>query len=509
MYRLAAVVLLFVGLLITGCDAVGPEPGADPPPSDPPPSDPADPSPPAASISVDACAAAPVRLLTAFDGTLMPEGYAGGIVSPGPYQQQAVEDAFALAPELLCQAVDYVVYMQRASDELVFGWVRNAQGNVVFLSALPGAATESNLDPDRNIAGNAVQVYHSTIRTILHEAAHSAHLLLDARSEALLKPPSVWSASVTSFADSVVAAHRLLGGVENDEWERLHATFVDEGVAQPFYGNDAVGSIPDDDLATSGFMSAYGGTKPADDIAETVAAALTGEYLTRRGIYKEVRVEDRICQTLWAQELPDLSLAHAAAFTKLTVLHDWGFLSDAAYDWCRAGVGERYNDATREPGFHLYDKQVPVVAGSIDEEVTAKMGERDGTGGLVYFQMDAAGTLRVGSDDSGYTPHRAEMSLMLDLDTYDLDGDIDDVSWPRGLYRLTVPAQAVLGGSRFIVEFPDAARSSVWATDGYVLVLRASNTHIEGAVRVTDTIRPLNIGGEPFFHRVIQFVLRQ
>lgn len=416
----------------------------------------------------------------------MPADYDGDVVSPGTYQTAVVEEAFRIAPDLLCQAVEYVAFVQRVSEEAgALGWTRTNQGNVIFISALPNEAAEFNLDPNRSPSRNGRSVQIGTVGAILHEAAHAGHHLIDAQSDLSSKPPpDVWTNAAQTFGANLVEEHRLKGGFMEDEWVRMHEAFVDEEMAQGYYENSGRGSIADANLTEAGFMSASGGTKPSDDIAETTSWTLLAHYLDQTGERPLVnKMEDFICQELRASQEVAVSFEHAAAYTKLSTLHDLGFLTDETFDWCTGLVGDRFNDPTLDPGFHIYDLEsqiTPHIGASLTNDVSGKMGERDGSGGIVYFQMDATGTLRIGNDEDGYVPHAAELSLMLDLGQRNFAGDIDDVSWPRGIYCLTSPGLAVLGGSRFIATFPDASSNTTWATDGYVLVVRASNSGSRG-----------------------------
>ncbi len=452
-----------------------------------------------------------MHVLGAFDATLMPADYEDKVVVPGSRQVAVVEEAFGLVPPLLCHAVDHVAFVEQESEEAgsVLGWVRHAQGNVVFVSALPSNATEANLK------GRSYQL--GVISVLIHEAAHAAHNLLDSQKEVGFldsKPdPATWSSDAQALAAGIVASHRLQGGFEDDEWVRLHEAFVDLGLAEPYYGNGGQGSVPDAALMEAGFMSAYGGTKPSDDIAEMVMGALYGHYLDAQDERGAVSVVgDHACQAFRAQEGEEASVSdtEAAAFVKLSFLRDLGFLTDEAFSWCVGGVGARYNTppGTLDEGFHVYDLETGAIEHSLTGSPEGFMGEREGSGGLVYFQMNAEGLLRVGSDESGYQERQAEMSLLLDLGRR----DVAEVSWPRGIYRLQMPGQADQGGSRFIVEIPDAGAQSVWATDGYVLVVRASNNRIEGGIRILDTVRPFAPSPlplpSPAFHTLIQFVLQ-
>jgi len=123
-----------------------------------------------------------------------------------------------------------------------------------------------------------------------------------------------------------------------------------------------------------------------------------------------------------------------------------------------------------------------------------------------FFEMKADGPLLVGTAEDGYRGVFVEASLRLDLDQ-GLMEEIDNVSWPRGLYRISSPD---LGSTTFIAKFPDANTSTTWATGGYVLVARASNERIEGSAFITSTTRPFAPVPvpEPFFITTIRFILK-
>jgi len=153
-------------------------------------------------------------------------------------QKQVVGEALDLAPPLLCQAVQRIVFVDDEDNPGTTG--RNKSNNrqdLIYLNAASPTFQEGILKISDSAKLEAKQ-------TVLHEATHAATRLLYTRSTAA--PPALlewrpdeelWRAEALSKAEEVVNGLRLEGGVLQ-EWERIHNAFRQFGFAGNYYGDD-------------------------------------------------------------------------------------------------------------------------------------------------------------------------------------------------------------------------------------------------------------------------------
>ncbi len=418
------------------------------------------------------------------DAAAVDEQYASMIIRPSEVHRALVKKSFEIAPDLLCHATERVVFVQHAGESgATMGWTSHAIPDLIYISALPKTASVRNLLPeylaraygtldegqiDQLAAKNQAEVIHS----IIHEAAHSAHHLLDSqRDEGVFdsKPdPEHWDSGARAYAKDVVDNHRLKAGLLEGEWTRLHETFVAEGMARgwgPEEGN----------LLAGGFMSDYGATKPSDDIAEMTAWALAS-YLYDN--LEQGEPEDMACQALRASGSDSLGGGNAAFYVKLAFLEDLGFITREAFDRCTGPV-----EFTTHPaqGFHVYNGSQHKR--TIGEGVRAVIGE-DTEYDEWVFTLDADGQGNFG--DKTIDMHFGLKLKLVDGHFATLLDSADEVSWPRGVYRLVRPNAP----SSFWINAPDEKSATLWATKGLVLVIRSSNELIEGSIVPQAFLRP-------------------
>lgn len=412
------------------------------------------------------------------------ERYASLIVTPSSVHRALVKKSFEMAPELLCHATERVVFVEHAGESgATMGWTMASAGDLIYISALPTTASVRNLLPEYlertyatlsedEITQLAAKNQAEVIQSILHEAAHAAHHLLDSQRDAgfMDSPPNAeaWDHDALAYAREVVDSHRLKAGLLDGEWVRLHQAFVEEGMAQewsPQKGN----------LLARGFMSDYGATKPSDDIAEMTAWALVA------GMYaplEQGEPEDMACQAMRASGDDSIGGGNAAFYVKLALLEDLGFITREAFDHCTGSV--RFTTATSK-GFHVYNGSE--LRRTIGSGVKARIG-KDTEFDRWVFTLDADGQGRFG--DQTIPMHFALKLKLVDGAMASAFTDADEVSWPRGIYPLVRPNAP----SSFWINAPDDRSATLWATKGLVLVIRASNERIEGSIVPQAFLRP-------------------
>jgi hypothetical protein len=287
---------------------------------------------------------------------------------------------------------------------------------------------------------------------------------------------------------------RLLKGF-TVEWERMNRAFIDEGfggieyVEAPREPGQCAGDIKyfgAQQVAEAGFMSRYGGTNRADDIAEMVAESMTAPLSRENGLTEPYEVteaeecggrsawvdvpEDWACETFRTYDGDGIPLQYAAAYTKLRMVYELGMITQEAFDECVGDVGLDVPG----PGFHTY------IGGdfqrSFEQAVTASIGTEEGSSVTKFF-MNAEGRAGFGGED-----YDAEIALELVVGPADVD--IGQISWPRGGYRLTP-----IDEDSFRLHLPDAPAGSFEAIEGFVLVTASNNDLIEGSVVVQRSMR--------------------
>ncbi len=424
------------------------------------------------------------RVLGPDDSAEVREKYASRIVGPSDIHRQLVRRAFELAPDLLCHAVQRVVFVEDAGDSgMTMGWTYANPGDLIYISALPSTASFRNLLPEylarayaslgeEAIEGLAAKNQAEVIQSILHEAGHAAHHLLDSQRNTSVfgsaPDADAWDAAAVAFAKQVVEVHRLGAGMLDGEWKRLHEAFAAMGMARPW------GAGPGNQLA-GGFMSDYAATKASDDIAEATAWALAAPLY--EGL-AQGDPEDKACQAMKAAGKDDLGGGNAAFYVKLAFLEDLGFITREAFDRC---VGPVRFDTEGSEGFHVYDGSQ--LRRSIGNGVAAVIG-MDRAHDRYVFTLDAEGEGRFSDETIGL--HFALKLKLVDGYLQSKITDIKDVSWPRGIYTLVRPDEP----SSFWIDAKDHPAATLWATKGMVLVIRASRERIEGSIVPQMFLRP-------------------
>lgn len=368
-----------------------------------------------------------------FDGTVT--AIDGTLESPRENQLDTLGEALDMLPEFLCKAVRKVAFVNRPpdrgvldylgfgddTDAVVEGWTTvNDRQNIIYLNTHSLSAwNESSL-------GFSEEARKQAIHRAVHEATHVAVYLIQSQQKhapagfGRERPdPDLWPPDVQQMAKDAIKSNRLNIGVMR-EWGRIHAAFMALGLAEAYYG----GSWPEKDgfsaeaLAGAGFMSAYGGEKVSEDIAEFASWAIVGASDPNSG--------DAACKIMSGRAESGIRSADAAVFTKLGFAHTLGFIPEQQYNACK---GRLKIDAPGE-GFHTYrdgnhsasyTANPNAGAGSFDDDTR------------FMFSLEAEGTAGTSSDSN--VP--VSMLLLLNITpTLDEELTFEDLSYPRGIYHV-------------------------------------------------------------------------
>ncbi|HVS02643.1 MAG TPA: hypothetical protein VMT16_07735 [Thermoanaerobaculia bacterium] len=401
------------------------------------------------------------------------------VVEPGKNQRAVALEATRHMTPLLCHAVTRLAYVAKPSSEGgSLGWVHPVKPDLVNMGAGPGGVVEANLDMLRGVTRDAANARAATIRSILHEAAHSATLLLGANDtwtevdplhEALGKAilgDDEWTAADHAFATEVIENNRLQNGFDT-EWRRIHDAFVAAGLAKPHHHRGDPKMSPAEVVAR-GVMSPYAGDEVSEDIADTTAWVIVPPIYQRMGA--SAARADHGCQAMQAEPGPAIPERLAAVFTKVGLLQSAGFISDQDYRRC---VGELRIRADGDGFFTL-------VAG---EQVNSYTGDVEGTMGLLegkgpyVFQIQARGTMTI---DGTAFPARAELRLEAGVPGV----DPAMTSFPRGLYRVRPAGPRRVAGFRVFYTRDGEEKLGIDVVEADVLVARASHDLVEGSIFV-------------------------
>ena len=423
-----------------------------------------------------------VRLLGAADADFVPSKLWAhikeGPFEPGPTQRAVVQAALNQMQPLVCHSVGRIAFVEiNACPSVNAQVVGGHAADMILINAL-GAYREENLASSR-------EAQLTFMRTILHEAGHTFDNLLSYEGSTLgnlierADPPGGWTFEASTAGWDTVEELRLGKGL-SAEWKRLSRDFQEAGFGtSPYHPAVQLGDCVytgetkewgAEQVAHGGFMSRYGGTNHADDLADMVANPTVAPRMRSEGFEG---IEDYACEVMRGIQNPDgVPIKVAAAYTKLRFLQTLGGISQSAFDACVGDVG--FSSTT--PGFHIF--QDGVFARSFDQGVTAKIG-LDEDAGVHVFLMTGEGQAQFG----GKT-HDATMTLRLNVGSGGTP--FEQISWPRGGYKFT---EVHLNENSFLFHMPDAPAASFDVTQGFVLVAEASNKKIDGSIVVQKVMR--------------------
>lgn len=403
------------------------------------------------------------------------------LLEPGPNQRAVIHGALGLMTPLLCQGVSRIAVGDVPDDPGVGGVVSQlGAGDLMLLNVAAGYS-------EAELSGSARQRL-GMMHTVIHEAAHAAEALLNASGSRPRDFAGDWDPPSRTLASKTIERVRL-GKSLFEEWQRMHGAFVDQGWAAPYAesgeAREAARARSAAETAEAGFMSRYGGSYYAEDIAEAVVWSYLGEPYREAGIPEGVRqTEDFACQRMRAQGEGGVPSGFAAVYTKLQFLKDLGLVAPEDVEGCTGPV-ELPND---EPGFHLW--QDGQYQRSFERAVTAVIGT--GPSGRYVYEMKAEGEAEFADET-----YPARVRLVLDLEPGTVP--LDEVPWPRGVYELGLLAGYDLGalGNRagmaadhgFSLRLDGARAGNFDVYDGFALVAEASNERIAGSVFIRRAMR--------------------
>lgn len=318
---------------------------------------------------------------------------------------------------------------------------------------------------------------------ILHEAAHATTHLLSAMSEVPNTFHGDWGVTERHLAADTIDRVRLRGDIVR-LWDIMHTSFMNQGWGDPYYGDTdtyvarrATESAAD--IASGGFSSPYGKLNVREDIAEWATWPIAGALYEAAGIAPGPGALRRGygCPQMSAHGSMDVPSRLAAAFTKITFMHDLGFVTDENYEEC---IGPALGLPNSDEGIAIYeDGDLRRVFGT---NATARIGERDGR---YVFVLEAEGAAEFDGMD-----YPATLTLEIGLGEtstgfiFTDDIPIDQISWPRGAFALGVGQPHAF---RLRLEGEPAGNFDV--TDGFILAAASTNSRLVGSVFVTEAFR--------------------
>jgi len=499
------------------------------------------------------------------DEERFPDAYKDSVVSPGPNQMQLLHMAFEGLPEIVCKAVNRVAFVGKKNGK-ARAWVGSRYPDLLMVVApeAPGGderdyfATEDRLmlkgeslqmvDPTTNeqmpvsaVLKSKLEVWSQVIKTIMHEAMHSATNLLESGKakaeenhcssyektfvEAALDNswgfknrdadyyPDAWQAGANSAAEASRDRTGLQEGLYN-EWCRIQKAFVNAQMSVN-YDLEIQANNPTD-VPESGFFSKYGQDDPAEDIAEIASLIQFSQYQGQRNLIVSNLTHLDISEGEWLR-YSDVDFSHnyynvckerlqttrqigvppklAAIYTKMNLLLDLGFITEDAYKACiGAGKIGLQNGGKTSTGFHrlnyqtgewMYRHDIDNIGHTI---VHPDSDER-------LFIIIGNGTL----NDNDGKQYNMQMQLRFNR--------TNGLNLPRGIYPLNwlwSPADArpcppLFSSSdspwTFFVNVEKAPSKSFCAVTGQILVTRASKNLIEAGMVVQKILK--RVGGPP------------
>lgn len=400
------------------------------------------------------------------------------LLDPGPTQRAVVRGALELMTPLLCHAVSRIAIGHVPSDPGVGGVVRQlASGDLMLINTAVGYE-------ESDLAGSEEQRLRM-MHTIIHEAGHMAEALLNAEGTRPSNFGGDWFAGEWDFVQRTVASDTL-HNVRLDvslfsEWHRTHQSFVAQGWALP-WADPTDGPVTEGAItairrwdaaktAESGFMSRYGASYYAEDIADLVAWTYMAPHFRAAGIPNGVRqTEDFGCQEMRAHGERSVPSRLSALYTKLMFLKDLGLVHPDDVEEC---TGANLGLPVDSPGFHVWQEETRLS--SFDTAVTAIIGT---LGDRYVFEM-------TGNGEATFGDERYPATFRLLLDLAEGTRDVARVPWPRGVYPLSM-----VGPDKLELRLDGAGAGDFDVREGFALVAEASNERIAGSVFFTQSWRP-------------------
>lgn len=503
----------------------------------------------------------------------VPESYRDAIVTPGPNQEQLIREAFRTMPEFVCKAVNKVVFVNRGSanarvdakypdlvivsfpteDRLAFS--NEGPKLIEIFSANSGPARESKLR--EYIKERLGDVWPSSIKTLIHEATHSAVNLLEKSkteepsenhcssyeknfvSRALSGDPGfvvhdtdyypdLWDSGAKSDAKKIIEKTGLQEGLFN-EWCRMQKRFAEANLSLDYYLEKR--GIDDDALPMKGFFSEYGQQDPAEEIAEIVSLIQFNHIQTQPqlgikvvgdienldpGAFEELKNANAAWDFSWS-DFSNVELKYeyfnvckedfqrttknsvspdlAATYTKMNFVRDLGFVSEEAYKSCIGDgkIGLQGSDEASRNGFHRLEYESGEYMYRHDID---KIGHT-----IVHPDKDEKLFIVIGKGVLNDDGKQYNMDMWLRFNK------TNGTNLPRGIYKLnwlwsptdSRPCPPLFSSSdspwTFYVNVENAPSKSFCAVIGQILVTRSSKDLIEATMIINKVLK--RVGGPP------------
>jgi hypothetical protein len=386
------------------------------------------------------------------------------LLRPDPLQRAAIQSALFMMTPLLCQGVSRLAIGNVPGDDGTGGIVKLAIGDLVLINVAVGYR---DIDMARDVEKRL-----GMMRTILHEAAHSTEILLNAEGSRPENFAGLWRPAQRSLAAATIERARLEKSLAV-EWKRMHQSFVNSDWASRYPSNDGQKKKARErtaaDVARAGFMSRYGGTNYADDIADMVAWTYMAKHNRAAGVPEgDRRTEDYGCQEMRRHQSRDLPSGLSALYSKMMLLRDLGMVHPEDVALCTGEVGL----PVEKRGLHFWEGGN--LKNTFDTDVAARIAT---IGNQYVFELTGSGWLKFGDEQ-----YPADATLRLALDP--ASTPLKEVSWPRGIYPL-----ALAGNNSFEVVLDGAPAGNFRVYDGFALVAEATNQRIVGSLFITRAMR--------------------
>jgi hypothetical protein len=386
------------------------------------------------------------------------------LLRPDPLQRAAIQSALFMMTPLLCHGVSRLAIGNVPGDEGTGGIVKLAIGDLMLINVAVGYR---DIELARNVE-KRLEMMH----TILHEAAHSTEILLNAEGSRPENFGGLWRPAQRSLAASTIERARLEKSLAI-EWRRMHQSFVSRGWASGYPSSkrerERARERSAADVARAGFISRYGGTNYADDIADMVAWTYMGKHYRAAGVPEGRRqTEDYGCQEMRKHQSRDLPSGLSALYSKMMLLRDLGMVHPEDVELCTGQVGL----PVEKRGLHFWE------GGNFKNTFDTDVAARIATIGSQYvFELTGSGWLKFGDQQ-----YPADATLRLALDP--ASTPLKEVSWPRGVYPL-----ALTGNNSFEIRLDGAPAGNFRVYEGFALVAEATNERITGSVFITKAMR--------------------
>lgn len=408
-------------------------------------------------------------LAEGFTQTIQGMGTTGDVqlAVPGPTQRALIYGILRRMTPLLCQSIGRIALVSLPAEADYVGVVQQwGMGDMILLH-------EPYFSEDRLTGSQRSWLPQDMMRTVAHEAGHSAESLLNAQSARPERFAGDWELPGRTLAARTIDRVRMEKSLL-EEWWRLHQSFISLNWAGPYLPNDGEWrqAIPwsPRQITEAGFLSAYGTGDSAEDIAEMVGWSYVKGAFPNYDFTGWTDIQDSACQEMQRHREQDLPSRFTAVYTKLMFLQDLGLVVEEDVEAC---TGPDIGLPVRTAGFHFWHDGNKLR--TIGNNMTAGIGTT--SNGNRVFELKAEG--RAAFDDKEYP---AKLDLRIDLG--DRGKPLHQVAWPRGVYEFNM-----MGDTNLRLRLDGARAGNFDAKDGYVLVAEASNDRIAGSIILTVAMR--------------------